>query len=122
MSTLRTIELSPATRADHLAPLRAADADHPLDVLVVGGGSAGVGAAFDAGLAAGFWASTAELAAHWSEDRRWEPAMDPERAARLLRLWARAVERSRGWIDDDVEALAAETRTAPDATPAGRTP
>ena len=81
-----------------------------------------LGAAYAAGLAVGFWASTAELAAHWSEDRRWEPAMDPERAARLLRLWARAVARSRGWIDDDVEALAAETRTAPDATPAGRTP
>ena len=48
MPTLRTVELSPATRADHLARLRAADADHPLDVLVVGGGSAGVGAAFDA--------------------------------------------------------------------------
>jgi len=90
MPTLRTIELSPATRADHLARLRAADADHPLDVLVVGGGSAGVGAAYAAGLAVGFW--------------------------------ARAVERSRGWVDDDVEALAAETRTAPDATPAGRTP
>lgn len=48
MPTLRTTDLSAALRADHLARLRAATADRPLDVLVVGGGSTGVGAAFDA--------------------------------------------------------------------------
>ena len=64
-----------------------------------------LGAAYAAGLAVGFWASRQELAANWAEDCRWEPAMEPERAERLLRLWRRAVERARGWIDEDVAAL-----------------
>lgn len=110
MPTLRTIELSPATRADHLARLRAADADHPLDVL-----------GWDAAR------RDAEVAAYRAlvaARRRAEGLEDDAAAAAGLAVgfWARAVERSRGWVDDDVEALAAETRTAPDATPAGRTP
>jgi len=40
--------LSPASRREHLDRLRAATADAPLDVLVVGGGVTGAGAAFDA--------------------------------------------------------------------------
>jgi glycerol-3-phosphate dehydrogenase len=40
--------LTPAGRAEHLARLRAATAENPLDVLVVGGGVNGAGAAFDA--------------------------------------------------------------------------
>lgn len=48
MPTLRTTPLSAALRQEHLARLRAATAENPLDILVVGGGSTGVGAAFDA--------------------------------------------------------------------------
>ena len=48
MPTLRTVPLSAATREDHLARLRATSPEAPLDILVVGGGSTGVGAAFDA--------------------------------------------------------------------------
>ncbi|MGC5049809.1 glycerol-3-phosphate dehydrogenase, partial [Micrococcus porci] len=48
MPTLRTVPLSAATREDHLARLRATSPEAPLDVLIVGGGSTGVGAAFDA--------------------------------------------------------------------------
>lgn len=40
--------LSPAAREEHLARLEAATLEHPLDVLVVGGGATGAGAAFDA--------------------------------------------------------------------------
>lgn len=40
--------LTPDGRREHLARLRAATADSPLDVLVVGGGVNGAGAAFDA--------------------------------------------------------------------------
>src|SRR5699024_11588677 len=57
--------LTPSGRAEHLARLRAATARSPLDVLVVGGGVNGAGAAFDAatrGLSVGLvethdWAS-----------------------------------------------------------------
>lgn len=48
MPTLRTTDLSADLRADHLARLKAADAENPLDILIVGGGSSGAGAAFDA--------------------------------------------------------------------------
>ena len=48
MPTLRTTDLSADLRADHLARLKGAGPDAPLDVLIVGGGSSGVGAAFDA--------------------------------------------------------------------------
>src|SRR5699024_7075467 len=44
----RPVPLSGTTRADHLERLRSATADSPLDVLVVGGGVNGAGAAFDA--------------------------------------------------------------------------
>ncbi len=57
--------LTPEGRAEHLSRLRGATADSPLDVLVVGGGVNGAGAAFDAatrGLSVGLveshdWAS-----------------------------------------------------------------
>ena len=58
-----------------------------------------LGAAYLAGLAVGLWRHTADLAANWRLDRRFEPAMDEERRARLYRGWQRAVERSRGWIE-----------------------
>ena len=64
-----------------------------------------LGAAYAAGLAVGFWESQEELAENWSEDTRWEPQMDEEEAERRLRLWKKAVDRTRGWIDEDVDAL-----------------
>jgi glycerol kinase len=56
-----------------------------------------VGAAWLAGLAVGFWRSTAELAALWQADARFEPALDRARASERLGEWGRAVERSRDW-------------------------
>jgi glycerol kinase len=55
------------------------------------------GAAYLAGLAVGFWKNQQELAAHWSVERRFEPAMKADRAEQLRRRWTAAVERSRGW-------------------------
>lgn len=65
MSASKRSALTPENRAEHLARLRAATSDAPLDVLVVGGGVNGAGAAFDAstrGLSVGLverhdWAS-----------------------------------------------------------------
>jgi glycerol kinase len=56
-----------------------------------------LGAAGLAGLGSGFWRSTADFAARWREERRFEPRMAPARAAQLRGTWARAVERSRDW-------------------------
>ncbi|MDN5685308.1 MAG: glycerol-3-phosphate dehydrogenase/oxidase [Brachybacterium sp.] len=48
MSAQNRSALTPGSRTEHLARLRAATAENPLDVLVVGGGVNGAGAAFDA--------------------------------------------------------------------------
>ncbi|TFD55732.1 glycerol kinase GlpK [Cryobacterium frigoriphilum] len=61
-----------------------------------------LGAAYAAGLAVGFWSGLDDLRANWQEDARWEPTMDPEEAARLLRNWKKAVTKTLDWVDDDV--------------------
>ena len=56
-----------------------------------------LGAAYLAGLGAGFWSSQEEIARQWRAARRFEPAISaPEREARVAR-WRRAVERARDW-------------------------
>lgn len=60
-----------------------------------------LGAAYAAGLAVGFWRDTAELAAHWHEARRWEPQMDPAVRDRHVRTWAKAVQRTLDWVEDE---------------------
>jgi len=61
-----------------------------------------LGAAYAAGLAVGFWTGLDDLRTNWQEDARWEPAMDPEEAARLLRNWKKAVTKTLDWVDEDV--------------------
>ena len=56
-----------------------------------------LGAAYLAGLAEGVWASTAELADHWSLDVSFEPVGDRAAADAGHAQWLRAVERSRDW-------------------------
>jgi glycerol kinase len=60
-----------------------------------------LGAAYLAGLSAGFWESTDEVAANWKVDRRFEPSMARDEAASRMRTWSRAVERSRNWHAED---------------------
>jgi glycerol kinase len=60
-----------------------------------------LGAAYLAGLSVGFWESTDEVAANWKVDRRFEPAMPRDEADSRMRTWSRAVERSRGWQNED---------------------
>lgn len=60
-----------------------------------------LGAACLAGLAVGFWGSTAEVAANWRADRRFEPAIPREAADARMAQWARAVERSRDWHQEE---------------------
>jgi glycerol kinase len=56
-----------------------------------------LGAAFLAGLAAGFWSSTAELKQAWEEDRRFEPCMSRDEAAARRARWTQALARARDW-------------------------
>jgi glycerol kinase len=57
-----------------------------------------LGAAYLAGLAAGFWQSQTELTQFWKVDRRFEPETGSESWRRQEReRWAMAVEKSRGW-------------------------
>jgi len=58
-----------------------------------------LGAAYAAGLAAGFWTSTRDIVENWRGDKRWTPAMDPAARERLLNAWNKAVKRSFDWVD-----------------------
>jgi glycerol kinase len=112
--------------ADVVEAMRS-DAGVPLDLLRVDGGAArndrlcqfqadllgvpverpvhpettAIGAAALAGLAVGVWADPAAFAATRAVDRRFEPAMDPDRRERLVHGWHRAVERARGWVEPE---------------------
>jgi glycerol kinase len=56
-----------------------------------------LGAAYLAGLAVGFWENEEEIAALWSRERVFDPALSREAAAARFAEWKRAVERSRDW-------------------------
>ncbi|MDR1237268.1 MAG: glycerol kinase GlpK [Propionibacteriaceae bacterium] len=58
------------------------------------------GVASAAGLAVGIWSGIEELAASWTESRRWTPTMDTDVRQALWRDWNRAVERSLGWAEE----------------------
>ncbi|HET7802012.1 MAG TPA: glycerol kinase GlpK [Humibacillus xanthopallidus] len=60
-----------------------------------------LGAAYAAGLAVGYWSSTAEITENWGEDRRWSPRMDEVERERLYRQWKKAVQRTLDWVDED---------------------
>lgn len=51
-----------------------------------------LGAAYLAGLAAGYWRDTEEIAEQWELDRRFEPAMDEEKRDALYSGWLQAVK------------------------------
>jgi glycerol kinase len=56
-----------------------------------------LGAAYLAGLATGVWKDTGDIADRWQVERRFEPALDRDRAAAQRARWNRAVERAKGW-------------------------
>jgi glycerol kinase len=58
------------------------------------------GAAALAGLAVGFWRDVGEIDATASGRTTFEPALDADRRDALYAGWQRAVERSRGWVED----------------------
>ena len=59
-----------------------------------------LGAAYLAGLAAGFWTSQDEIAGQWQLEREFEPAMSADQRESLYAGWQRAVERARDWASE----------------------
>ena len=59
-----------------------------------------LGAAYAAGLATGYWASTDDIVANWRADRTWRPAMDQGQREKLFSSWNKAVSRSLDWVGD----------------------
>ncbi|WP_282778058.1 glycerol kinase GlpK [Nocardia sp. CC201C] len=57
-----------------------------------------LGAAYAAGLAVGYWASTEDIRANWSEDKRWKSTMTDTDRDRLMAEWNKAVERTYDWV------------------------
>ncbi len=58
-----------------------------------------LGAAYAAGLAAGFWGSLEETRSNWQVDKTWRPQMAAEKRERLYKGWLKAVERTFDWIE-----------------------
>jgi glycerol kinase len=56
-----------------------------------------LGAAYLAGLAVGVWRDQSELAAHWTLEREFTPAMAEGEREQLYRGWRKAVGRARDW-------------------------
>jgi glycerol kinase len=61
-----------------------------------------LGAAYAAGIAVGYWGGEQDVIDNWAEDKRWEPALDPDERDRQYRLWKKAVTKTFDWVDDDV--------------------
>src|SRR4051812_38474459 len=57
-----------------------------------------LGAAYAAGLAAGYWPDLEVLRRNWHRAAQWLPDMAPERREEEYENWKRAVERSLGWM------------------------
>ncbi len=60
-----------------------------------------LGAAYAAGLTVGFWPDLDALRAQWTPDRTWKPSMPADVRDREAHMWAKAVERSLAWIEED---------------------
>jgi len=59
----------------------------------------GLGAAYLAGLAVGFWKDTNEIKALWKCDWTFEPDMEQDKREDLIKGWHRAVGRSKDWAE-----------------------
>jgi glycerol kinase len=59
-----------------------------------------LGAAALAGLAVGFWKDRAEIGTSEARIAVFEPRMGADRREALYDGWRRAVERSRGWLEE----------------------
>ena len=68
----------------------------PIQVAIIPETTA-LGAAYLAGLSAGLWQDTTEIARMWQASRTYEPNMSIDQREVLYSGWKRAVERARYW-------------------------
>ena len=61
-----------------------------------------LGAAYAAGLAAGFWPDLDALRQQWTADRQWAPRWSEDQRDTAHRTWLKAVERSLDWVSDQL--------------------
>jgi len=61
-----------------------------------------LGAAYLAGLGVGFWEDKKSIADQWSVDRTFEPSGKAAAMQAGWKRWARAVDRSLAWVDEDM--------------------
>ena len=94
---LSSLAVDGGMTADHLLMQMLADV---LDVPVVRplvAETVSLGAAYAAGLGAGFWADARTLRRHWRRAAEWHPALDAAERERRLGDWRHAVQLARGW-------------------------
>ena len=60
-----------------------------------------LGAAYAAGLAAGFWNEVEDLRANWGKDKEWQPQLDETTRERSYAFWKKAVTRTFDWIEEE---------------------
>jgi glycerol kinase len=60
-----------------------------------------LGAAYLAGLAAGFWKDLAEIRSHWKSDRVFHPERSVAEVSGLRERWSQALERAKGWSEGE---------------------
>ena len=60
-----------------------------------------LGAAYLAGLGVGYWTAEEDIRQQWTEERRFQPAMEGVHVRQLLEGWQRAVKAAIAWADDD---------------------
>jgi glycerol kinase len=60
-----------------------------------------LGAAYLAGLAVGFWKDQQQIAANYRVKRKFIPRMSSKQRESLYRKWKMAVERARGWVQEE---------------------
>ena len=58
-----------------------------------------LGAAYLAGLAVGYWESPGDIRQQWQTDKKFIPAMEPDKRKELLKGWKRAVAASIAWAN-----------------------
>jgi glycerol kinase len=60
-----------------------------------------LGAAYLAGIGAGIWRDARETASLWRSERSFTPAIGADERETRYARWLRAVERARGWTEED---------------------
>jgi len=58
-----------------------------------------LGAAYAAGLAAGFWNSTGDMRRNWGVDHTWQPTDDDTARTKNYYMWKKAVTRAFDWVE-----------------------